>query len=69
MFFFFFFFSQVIGTKEDLSLSRSQNDRSNSTGRSKFDLQRYKEWNEVLLRGRKYILTNFWRKRKKKRFF
>lgn len=37
--FFFFFFSQVISTKEDLSLSRSQNDRSNSTGRRKFDLQ------------------------------
>lgn len=36
----FFFFS---GTREDLSLNRSRNDRLNSMGRSKFDLQRYKK--------------------------
>lgn len=60
--FFFFLFSQVIGTREDLSLSRSRNDRSNSMGRSKFDLQRSET--KFLLRGRNCILTNFWRKRK-----
>lgn len=63
---FFFLFSQVIGTREDLSLSRSRNDRSNSMGRSKFDLQR--NGTKFLLRGRNCILTNFWRK-KKKMFF
>lgn len=68
MFFFFFFFSQVIGTKEDLSLSRSQNDRSNSTGRSKFDLQRYKKWNEVSITREKVYSYEFLEKKKEKTF-
>lgn len=62
--FFFFFFFPIIDTREDFSVSRSRNDRSNSTDRSKFDLERYKSGTKFLLRERNCILMNFQRKRK-----